>query len=172
MTSTVGSQWNYNYCANGIYDPNISGTGISPYGASRLWAIYDHAYVIASKITVRLMNNTGNSNMHAVSLYLNDDATNTPAGNLTAMQNSSRFVTLPAASNNAYTLSCNFNSKKIFGSGLMSNVNLRNTASSNPTETSVFSLAGYCPNVQTGVLDLEVFIEYVVIFNELRDLNS
>jgi hypothetical protein len=53
--SAVSPLANYLFSANGLYDPNISGTGHQPLGFDQWMQFYDHYYVRASHIRVRRM---------------------------------------------------------------------------------------------------------------------
>lgn len=68
---TIGS---YIFSANGMYDPNISGTGHQPRGFDQLMTMYDHFTVIASKATVQPLEFTG-LGLCQYALALQDGAT-------------------------------------------------------------------------------------------------
>lgn len=50
---TVGLPSHYFFRANGIYDPNYTGTGHQPYGHDQYEALYNHYQVMESTMTVR-----------------------------------------------------------------------------------------------------------------------
>jgi hypothetical protein len=54
------------YSANGLYDPDITGTGHQPRGFDQLIALYDHYVVMKSKCVVEFMGSSGASNLGQV----------------------------------------------------------------------------------------------------------
>jgi len=56
----AGSSAFYTFSANGMYDPNITGTGHQPRGFDQLMALYDHYIVKTATIEVWAQNNVVN----------------------------------------------------------------------------------------------------------------
>jgi len=57
LVSSVASPGVLAFSANGLFDPDITGTGHQPRGFDQLMLFYDHYVVTKAKITVRLQNN-------------------------------------------------------------------------------------------------------------------
>jgi len=57
LTGASGVIAQYAFTANGIYDPNITGTGHQPLGFDTMMTYYDQYTVLNSKITVRCFGN-------------------------------------------------------------------------------------------------------------------
>lgn len=65
------------FSANGLFDPNITGAGHQPRGFDQLIGVlYDHAVVIASKITV-YATNTDTADSSILAITLRDTTTST-----------------------------------------------------------------------------------------------
>lgn len=73
-TSTSGVLASYVYSANGLYDPNITGTGHQPMGFDQMMLFYEQYTVISSTISVTAASGTTGSTSK-VALYLSPDAT-------------------------------------------------------------------------------------------------
>lgn len=58
ITPTTGAADVYTFAANGIYDPNVTGTGHQPYGHDTYANIYNTYRVIKSTCVVRCVSNT------------------------------------------------------------------------------------------------------------------
>lgn len=58
LNPAAGSLTSYQFAANGMYDPNISGTGHQPMGFDQWMTVYRKYTVIGSKINVRYIPTT------------------------------------------------------------------------------------------------------------------
>lgn len=170
VASVAGSTWVQNFSANGMYDPDITGTGHQPMYYDQASAVWAHWTVVGSKITVKFTNAIAANSMSACHLYLNDDATVTPANVALGEQSSSKNVIIPFGSTDNHVKSLSYSAKKTFGGAILSNNSLLGTATSDPTESVVFSICGLCPNVGSATVNLDISIEYIAIWTELRDL--
>jgi len=56
VASTSGSSNSYFFSANGLFDPNTTGTGHQPMGFDQMMLMYEQYTVFASKITVEFIN--------------------------------------------------------------------------------------------------------------------
>lgn len=65
MSPGVTLAANYVFCANGLYDPDISGIGHQPLGFDQFTPIYDHYQVVKCRIIVDLVND-GDQPGHAL----------------------------------------------------------------------------------------------------------
>lgn len=54
QTPTIYGQ--YNYCLNGMYDPNITGVGHQPLGYDQIMALYQHYNVLRADFKITLIN--------------------------------------------------------------------------------------------------------------------
>lgn len=101
-----------------------------------------------------------------------DDASQTPS--ITQAKESSLGVHALVASTavRPVVLSYKWSAKKYFGSGVLANDELQGTASANPAEQSDFFIVSESSGGTTQVLDVEVLIEYIVIWKELKQVST
>jgi len=174
ISSTLGSIGNHQFVANGLFDPNFTSGGHQPMYFDQFSAIYDHYTVIGSKITAKVMHKTSAGVPMTVAVFLNDDSA-ISGSILSSMkeQNKSNYIQLAAADNNIRKIGLNYSTKKTFGGSILGNDNLQGTISSNPTETSFFTFVAQCTDgVSSSTLVLDVMIEFIVVWDELRDIGG
>lgn len=78
LTSTSGVMAVHYFRANGLYDPDYTGTGHSPAGYTSMAALFNHYIVMGSKIKVTWSNDPGNTSGDPPTrcgVFLNDDVT-------------------------------------------------------------------------------------------------
>jgi len=163
---------NYLYSVNGMYDPNITGTGHQPMYFDQMSALYNHYTVIGSRINYKIIPTTATSGAIYLCVSQNDDTTVTP-GTLEAIQESyvGKGTIIPAGSNNITTLTSAWSAKKNWGSSLLSNTLFRGNSGANPTEQQYFVLSiGSLDGVTSTPVYVEVSIEYIAVWQELKDL--
>jgi len=169
----AASAYAYNdFCANGMYDPNLEAGGHQPMYFDQYMAIYNHYKVLGSKITVRITPKAVTEDPCFIGVYLNDDDTHTPGDIQTYQEisgNGCHRMTPPGMAS-VYTFSCFYSSKKTFG--LLKTDALIGTATANPTETQVFTVYAY-PVGGAGVdFYIQATMEYIVEFFELKDISG
>jgi len=76
MSNTAGILSEYQFRANSLFDPNLSGTGHQPFGFDQIAQFYNHYDVLSSYIKVTVVSPIGQnpSGAVAVGAYLSDDA--------------------------------------------------------------------------------------------------
>lgn len=160
----------YLFSCNGLYDPNITGTGHQPLYFDQLTALYNHYKVIRSTMVVQPMVAEGlsvsNPQSHVLNLYTDDDATLT-SGSSERWDSRGQVVTLTASQ--APKRAITWKADQVFGGNVIDNPDLQGNASSNPSEQTYFVL-----NTTSGVAlaDLRYRIEiwYTVIWDELKSV--
>ena len=155
--------------ANGMYDPNVTGTGHQPLYFDQLSAIYDHFTVLKSYIKVTA--STSSTTPQIVNIFLNDDSTITPASVESRMEQSSGKSMLISQGSGTSSVYLAFDAKKVFGGSVLGNDNLQGTGSADPTEQSLFTIT--CQAQDTGVATLVYTIceiVYVAVWDEVRDI--
>jgi len=170
LTSTTGARATQLYIANGLYDPDYTNAGHQPFLFDQLTPLYNHYTVIASKITVKASNNSASGYPMYVGMFLNDDTNVTPTLYGMIEQNDSAHKLIPAGSNATHTMTLNYHPRKAFGGGILNNSLLQGTSAANPSEQQVFTIWAYQPGAQTASVDLDIFIEFVAIWTELKDI--
>lgn len=175
FTSPTGSVALYRFSANGLYDPNITGTGHQPMYFDEYMALYNQYVVLGSKITVKIgYASSGNVNpATAVVIMANDNTTTTSTsiGGVTEQSQVSRTVMLDPF--NYKTISKTYSAKRAFGGNPMALDNLRGTASTNPTNDWYFDIKYQTIHGSTAAsLVAYVEIDYYVCFTELKDIGQ
>lgn len=175
QTSTAGSISYYRYSCNGAYDPDITGSGHQPLGFDTMMTYYEQYTVIASKISVTFVAESG-APMRCV-VYLAPDTTNlTNVGD--AIENGlvkTKMIT--GTSGGGFHQMCQLNVGcdiptyfgRKRGTEIIEDVTLSGTVAANPTEQAYFIVASWAAvNTTTSILGFDVLIEYDVVFWEPR----
>lgn len=172
LGSTAGALGNYKFSCNGMYDPNITGTGHQPMYFDQMAQIYDHYTVIGSRIIVKIAPETAGQPAYQVAMFINDDTTYNPTDPDYAAEQSttSRFVLVPPSSTDAFTMSKKWSAKKYFGSAVLANNSLQGTSSANPTEQSYFEIYLRSVGSSTSSVIFQVEIQYIAVWAEIKDL--
>ena len=144
-TGVAGIPGHYVFAANGLYDPNITGSGHQPSGFDQLVGpLYDHAVVIGAKITLWAQNSdTLLSNM--VSLLVRDAAAelSDPRQIMEYRYQKSRIMSPEGSGQNTAVLSMQINPNKFLGrSKPLSDPELKNSNTGNADELCYFHV--YC----------------------------
>lgn len=158
------------FSANGLYDPNITGTGHQPTGFDQMMQFYDHYTVIGSKITVTFYNgNSANTVTGLVSL-MDTSSTNT---DIQQYVENGRcvFEELDVSGNSqlgTVTLGCPV-SKFLGRKNILSEDNCRGSASANPSEEAYYHVvcAPWATN-DVGTIAFVATIEYTAVLTERK----
>lgn len=172
LESNLGLVGVYRFSCNGLYDPNITGTGHQPMYFDNLSAIYNHYTVIGSKITVRAVPATATQGPAVFGIYINDDVSTTIADATTALEYSSGSGMLIApGQSNPLTVVKTWSAKQTFGGSVLANDRLQGDISSNPAEQSYYEIVyqDLTTTATTSNVKLWVEVEYTAVWDELKD---
>jgi len=103
---------------------------------------------------------------------INDDAVTTPGAYNEVMEQSQTVAKLlPVSQSKSETLFNRWSAKKTFGGSVLGNDNLQGTSSTDPTEQTFYTIF-YATNdaTSTTVIEMNVTIEYIAVWDELKDL--
>lgn len=182
-TGTAGVVQVYYFTANGVYDPDVSGTGHQPVGFDQAMLFYEQYVVFRSKITVTFVSATAGAFIRC-GVFLNPDTSNPTIGQI--MENGymkSTFVGGASASGagpghhlmKQVSLACDsvayFNSKTK-NLHMMRDV-FTGTSAANPSEQvyfGIFSFNAGGANDYTVAYDVE--LSYDVRFWEPRKVSQ
>lgn len=157
----------YVFCANGVYDPNITGVGHQPRGFDQLMALYDHFVVIHSKITATAMEATSTDKTNKwLALTLQDDSTPFAFSNDIFECRHTKwkpmYKDVPVGN-----LTMEFNNGFLGRSKPLSDPELKGSVSANPTETAFYIVYyGTDGGDDPGPVTCRVDIEYTVVLIE------
>lgn len=159
------------FSANGVFDPNITGTGHQPRGFDQYMLFYDHYVVIGSKITVDFQNNEDFPIRCGIALR--DANSNTildpdilgeyfykrerTAGAVTSGQSNTTTVTYQASP------------RKFLGrSKVLSDSSLKGSSAANPAEQLYYYIYCFALDGSSAIssTDVRVKIDYATVFIE------
>lgn len=156
----------YIFTCNGLYDPNVTGTGHQPMGFAQLMTLYNHYKVTRSSIKITVLS--------AINLpiniccYVDDDTT--PANYLAAYEQAGVVsVGGNTQAGNFRPLRQKWNGATIFGDTLIDK-NHAGNATNNPTELSTYVIYSSDPTASSATYYVSVEIQYFTTFYELRPL--
>jgi len=172
----------YNFRANDVYDPNITGGGHQPMGFDQWMAVFNHFVVLGSKITVTPLydsattvsppcligvgqfDTTGRMATKAL-----DEITEISA----TMKNRHSYMHL-ISSNHPKSVRAFYSARKEFQGNPATLDKLIGSASNSPTEASVFTVyaVGATSAVDPAQVYCNIVIDYVVKFLEPRPLGQ
>lgn len=172
LTSTAGVPAYYRFTTNGMFDPNTTGAGHQPKYFDQLSALYNQYTVIGSKMRARIVPSATNGAASLITFLVDDDASLTNNAPIVNQEEpNSRRIIVPPGSNNVINTSLGWSAKKNFGGSVMANNDLQGTPTSNPSEQEYFTFAfGACDASSTVSFYVEVLIEYVAVWTELKDV--
>lgn len=165
LTSTTGAEFTQQFSTNGLYDPDITGTGVQPAYFDQLTPIYDHYTVFKSRFKYTFLTDT-DANVVA---YIDDDTSGAGTISAALQQPSSKFAVVPALRVDPTTVSLDWDAKQYFGGNIFDNDDLQGSASANPVEQSYFTVIFKAQNSSsTCILRGIVQVEYWVVWDELK----
>lgn len=175
--SVGGGATEYNFSANGLYDPNISGTGHQPMGFDQLMEFYDHYTVIGSKIKVIFnpVTSTSVSIPPYVGVRLCDTTSRINGKAIDELREVGVSMTQMGSYQWKYppTVYQRFSAKKFFSKkAIIGASQFQGSASANPTEDAIYSVFVVAPDTSTDppTISVQVVIEYIAIFTEPKQL--
>lgn len=175
-TGALGALNTYNFSCNGMYDPNVSGTGHQPLYFDQVGAMYNHYTVIGSKITVTFSNQTGVDNNNrpcTVGILVTDDGTITGTVDTLKENGYARWKWTGSLGYEKAIVTNKWSAKKTFGGSIMGNDQLQGTPNVNPTEQSYYTL--FVSSEQSAIASsivADVSITYIAVWDELKEVAS
>jgi len=159
----------YVFSTNGLFDPNITGTGHQPLYFDQLIAIYDHYTVLRSRAKVTSYYSS-TSYLHA--LYVDDDTSGYTSTNGAMETPDGKGALFSPSVEGSKSLSISWDASKAFGPNPQAQDSLQGTSSSNPAEQQYFTLVTYDMASTTGSAYALFEIEYDVVWDELSTIPS
>jgi hypothetical protein len=173
--SVGGIAGDYVFSANGLFDPNISGTGHQPMGFDNIMAMYNTYHVLGSKISCTFTNND-TTYAQFVGISLKKDTTAIAAAQIEIEQGETvyRQITPVGGSNSTVTLSRGFSTKKHTGNkAVLGEDTLGGSSAGNPSAQYYFHVWADPNNgVNTGSVVAHVIIDYIAVFSDLKAISQ
>lgn len=173
LTLDVTGQGYFTICCNGLYDPNITGTGHQPLYFDQLMGLYDHYTVLKSRIKITPFSiSAGYPAM--VTTWIDDDSAPAISSYSTVMERPGARTTIAdLARNQAPSIWMSWDAKKTFGGDPQSDPTLQGSSSANPTETSNYiTFVNGTANLTGGGMALMVEVYYDVVWDEFVSMQS
>lgn len=170
-SGAAGALSTYQWKANGMFDPNFTGTGHQPYYFDQISPLYDHYCIVGSRINVKFTPIAANSAPAIVGCYINDDTT--VSTTTVALQENKLAKWKVTAFNEQQTheFTLNWSAKKFFGKGVLANTDLQATAGTDPAELSVYSVFIDASTALTAVTyQITATISYIAVWKELHEV--
>lgn len=177
LTSTVGSTAAYVFSANGLFDPNITGTGHQPIGFDQMMLMYEQYTVIRSHIKVTYL---ATDEPIRVAITLGPDVT-PPSSSTIAMENGLIKSTIVAGTggdsgtNRLKTLTLSCDVPKYFGKqyqAVLGDTQLQGDIANNPLEQVYFQVLAWDPYGSSATVAFDAVISYDVMYWEPKKLAS
>lgn len=155
------------FSCNGLYDPNITGTGHQPLYFDQLSGIYNHYTVFRSTCTYLVM---VTSVPCLVSHYIEDDTT-VSTGTQSAEMSTSTVTVHSNLAVRPTRLTRTWNGKQFFGGDLFDNDLLGGTAAANPSEQMYFTFnVTALDGVTIPSYSILVEVLYEAVWDELKTI--
>lgn len=176
-TTTVGGTAIYTFSANGLFDPNITGTGHQPIGFDQMMALYEHYTVIRSHIKVTFFNSSAEP--ARVAIYLSPD--NITPSRTAIMENGlikTRMISgdTGAGTHRQATIELTCDVPKYFGKSyqsILAETEMSGTIAANPAEQVYFVIAIWNPvGIDDANVGLDVVLSYDSMYWEPKKLAS
>lgn len=163
------------FSCNGMYDPDITGTGHQPLYFDQLSALYNHYTVTSSKITITGVPRYGGVTPVPITLvaYIDDNASTSLNVQSVVEQTTGKRLSFAAQANEPKSMVLKWSAKKNFGGSVVNNANMQGSAAANPIEQSYF-LIGIDSSVDATGTSIQLYctIEYTAVWSELKELAS
>lgn len=183
ISGAAGIYSQANWIANGLYDPDITGSGHQPLGFDQMMTLYEQYLVVASKITVNAMNTGADAVKFGV--LVNPD-TSAPSSIVAGIENGLiKTVILGGVTSTAADL---IQTQKQFGKlnhqldiasyfghktqrEMLSDSTLSGNSGANPTEGAYYTVFAFgVMSNTTYEVKFDVLIEFDAIFWEPKKL--
>lgn len=170
VSSGAGTIGTYVLSANGLFDPDITGTGGQPMGFDQMMVFYNHYTVIRSRI--KLMAKATSAVGPVVAITVSGTATPLTVVEQFMENGQAQMVWLTpvGVAGSVVSMGRTINASKFQGiDDLMDDPNMRGDVSSNPTEQLYFHIGVWNP-VDSVVVSaaIQFAVEYDAFFHEPR----
>jgi len=172
LTLTTGGPAFYVFSCNGLFDPNVTGTGSQPLYFDQLMAIYDHYTVVSSTIEARLIGAPATANQLTFGVYIDDDTSIVSTSIASLMQRpGAHWTQANTTANTLPPVRSAWSAIKTFGNPMpWTDSELQGTVSANPAEQSYFVVGASDYTLQTATYGLTVLLTFDVVWDELKTI--
>jgi hypothetical protein len=174
LVSTSGAVASYVFSCNGLYDPNITGTGHQPAGFDQMMLSYEHYTVTRARIVGNFANFTGAQPQNA---SISHRAGSTPITVVQQLYEDGLIKTDRMMGGGIAgalcTISLSANIAQFGGvPNLRDNPDYKGTIAANPVEQQYFHVQAWSVDVVTTNCNIDIVMEFEAIFTEPRTLSQ
>lgn len=174
LTSTAGVVASYVLSCNGLYDPNITGTGHQPAGFDQMMLSYEHYTVVRSRCECTFLNTSATT---APTCALSVRAASSPVSVIQQNIEDGLIKTSRLYGANVkgamQTLASSVNIAQFGGLvQVLDNTDYRGNIAANPAEQSYYHVQTWSTSGDTTVVIIEVVLEFEAWFTEPRTLSQ
>lgn len=167
-------------CANGLYDPDVTGTGHQPRGFDQVMPFYTNYVVTGAKITAHFISlSTSQPNIPVVGVSVRStSATVTDILDFTEDRKTRwKIMSTSDGSKGVVKVQGFFSAKKWFGMGyrqLLADHTKNGSESANPTDGVFFHLFTHAANDSTDITDIKVryVVEYTAVMVQPKSISA
>ncbi len=156
------------YSLNGLFDPDITGSGHQPLGYDQFMQMYDHYTVIGARARITATNKDTGTPIQVIASIRDKTTTTTNIGQI--IENGlNRWTTLGVltSGNSTKTLTINFSTKNFFSKSPLQEADLQGTLNNNPVEQAYLHIIVHpLDAVDTSPVLFTIEIEYIAIMTE------
>lgn len=175
LASTSGVVVSYVFAANGLFDPDVTGTGHQPMGFDEMMLYYNHYCVYSCECIVIAKGASANK----MTVCVRQDAAATPITVIDRIVELGgsviEYLELGATSGSTKRLEASIDIARLQGisrSALTADSTLRGSVTANPSELSYFHVQVWDAAGQTGTVNCDVILNFVAAFIEPRDITE
>lgn len=163
------------YRANGMFDPDVSLGGHQPLYFDQLTTLYNYNFIISSKVKWTIVPaGTSAQVPYRVIAYTSPSGSATADAAKAAEQTGANHTMCAGGLNpDKIVLYSSYNATQVFGPGVLSNPQLRGTATADPNEQSYFHLMIHAVDGGSLVsVQVMAEIEYTAVWDEAKLVNQ
>lgn len=174
--TAAGSCTVYKFSVNNLFDPNTTGTGHQPSYFDTVSGLYDHYCVIGSRIKIKVIpaNITSSPIGPCVATMWIDDNASTSLTRVQACAEQASATPIRVfGGTNAHDdviFTKVWSARQAFGPNPLSNDKLVGASGAAPTEQQYFAFAWEANDLAGSTVYLNVEVEYITIWTELKEV--
>jgi len=163
----------YVFVANGLFDPDFTGTGHQPMGFDQMMLSYNHYCVMASRILVTARNQSPTTVTVSIANRADSVSINVPEQIQEYGLNNQTTLEANGVQGDQVVLESRFNVRRMVGvDDPLDDPNLQGNIASNPVEGEYFHIQQWDTNNNDTNVHYDVVIEFTVVFTEPRVLTE
>lgn len=170
VSSGAGTAGGYVFSANGLFDPDITGTGHQPMGFDQMMIFFNHYTVTRSRCRIQCVSTTAAQPTVALTVSGSSTLLTVPSQIMEVGRVALLWMTGLGVANSHSVLQASCNLRKFQGlRNTIDDPDMRGDLTSNPAEQVYYILYVWNPIDSTTVsTSIQAIIEYDVLFHEPR----